>query len=73
MENLEQCLFIDKVPENWAAKAYPSMLTLTSWFADLQLRLKELENWTQDFIVRTPCIVVLVFKFLSRLTALMLM
>lgn len=56
MENLEQCLFIDKVPENWSAKAYPSMLTLSSWFADLQLRLKELENWTQDFIVRTlPC------------------
>ncbi|KAJ1529252.1 hypothetical protein ONE63_006052 [Megalurothrips usitatus] len=71
MENLEQCLFVDKVPENWSAKAYPSMLPLSSWFADLQLRLKELENWTQDFIMPGSVWLAGFFNPQSFLTAIM--
>ena len=42
-------LFLDKVPNNWNARAYPSLLPLAAWFADLQIRIKELEGWVTDF------------------------
>lgn len=44
MEVLEEALFVDKVPDAWMAKAYPSNLGLAAWFSDLQLRQKELEG-----------------------------
>jgi len=53
MEELEQSLFLNQVPESWAKRAYPSLQGLGSWFADLLQRLRELETWTTDFVVRT--------------------
>ena len=52
MEDLENSLFLDQVPVIWAARAYPSLLGLTGWFVDLLLRLRELETWSADFVVR---------------------
>jgi len=49
MEELSNALYFDEVPESWNKKAYPSMQSLAAWFADLLLRIKELENWTNDF------------------------
>jgi len=49
MEELSNALFMDEIPEAWNAKAYPSMLGLGAWFADLVQRIKELEQWTTDF------------------------
>lgn len=49
MEILEEALYMDAVPERWAAKAYPSLLPLAQWVSDLQVRIKELENWVGDF------------------------
>lgn len=51
MEDLENALFLDQVPGIWNKRAYPSLLGLTSWFADLLLRLRELETWATDFVV----------------------
>ena len=51
MEELENALFMDHVPEIWSMRAYPSLLGLTAWFADLLLRIKELETWSTDFVV----------------------
>ena len=34
-------LFVDKVPDTWAKRAYPSLLGLTAWYADLISRIKE--------------------------------
>uniref|UniRef100_A0A0A9W8L3 Dynein beta chain, ciliary n=1 Tax=Lygus hesperus TaxID=30085 RepID=A0A0A9W8L3_LYGHE len=51
MEILQESLYVDKVPEAWANKAYPSNLGLAAWFVDQQLRQKELEVWTGDFIL----------------------
>ena len=62
MEALEECLFMDQVPPSWTARAYPSMLTLGPWFADLMLRLKELESWSSDFNVNISFIFCLTFK-----------
>lgn len=51
MEVLENSLFLDQVPPIWTARAYPSLLGLTSWFVDLLMRLRELETWSTDFVV----------------------
>lgn len=51
MEALEECLFLDRVPPNWEKRAYPSLLTLVSWYADLLKRLRELESWVSEFQV----------------------
>ena len=39
----------DAVPPTWQKRAYPSMFGLSAWFADLLLRIKDLEAWTADF------------------------
>lgn len=49
METLSNALFLDAVPESWARRAYPSLHGLPQWFADLTLRIRELDNWTSDF------------------------
>lgn len=51
MEALEECLFLDRVPPNWERRAYPSLLPLGSWYADLLKRLRELESWVSEFQV----------------------
>ena len=40
MEALMNAFFIDKVPDTWQARAYPSMLGLTAWYSDLLNRIK---------------------------------
>lgn len=52
MEDLENSLFLDQVPPTWTKRAYPSLHGLTAWFVDLTLRLRELETWSTDFVVR---------------------
>lgn len=52
MEDLENALFLDQIPLVWMNRAYPSLLGLGSWFSDLLLRIRELETWTTDFVVR---------------------
>jgi dynein heavy chain len=53
MEELSNALFLDQVPTSWSKKAYPSLLSLGPWYADLLQRIRELESWSSDFIVRT--------------------
>lgn len=55
MEVLENALFLDQVPQVWASRAYPSLLGLTNWFVDLLMRLRELEAWSTDFVVKSFC------------------
>jgi dynein heavy chain, axonemal len=52
MEELENALFMDSVPRIWSLRAYPSLAGLTGWYGDLVLRLRELETWSTDFVVR---------------------
>ncbi|XP_061387676.1 dynein beta chain, ciliary, partial [Musca vetustissima] len=71
MEHLDHSLFYDHVPESWTNLAYPSMLGLQSWFADLLHRIKELSLWLNDF--KLPCTIWLggLFNPQSFLTAIM--
>ena len=49
MEDLQNALYLDKVPDSWAKRAYPSLAVLSVWFVDLLLRIRELESWVSDF------------------------
>lgn len=40
MEDLCTALFYDTVPDTWVARAYPSMMGLAAWYADLLLRIR---------------------------------
>merc|ERR1711879_1018006 len=49
MEDLMNSFLLDTIPARWEKKAYPSLLGLSAWFADLISRIKDLETWTGDF------------------------
>lgn len=40
MEDLSTALFYDTVPDTWVARAYPSMMGLAAWYADLLQRIR---------------------------------
>lgn len=71
MESLEESLFFDDVPANWTKLAYPSLLGLQTWFADLMLRVKELEIWSTDFNLPPSVWLAGFFNPQSFLTAIM--
>uniref|UniRef100_A0A8C5XER9 Dynein axonemal heavy chain 9 n=1 Tax=Microcebus murinus TaxID=30608 RepID=A0A8C5XER9_MICMU len=71
MENLQNALFLDTVPEPWARRAYPSTAGLAAWFLDLLNRIKELEAWTGDFAMPSTVWLTGFFNPQSFLTAIM--
>jgi dynein heavy chain, axonemal len=71
MESLMTSIFFDKVPESWSKRAYPSLLGLQSWFADLIVRAKELEVWSADFNLPSTVWLAGFFNPQSFLTAIM--
>ncbi|KFW08269.1 Dynein heavy chain 9, axonemal, partial [Eurypyga helias] len=71
MENLQNALFLDTVPESWLKRAYPSTASLGTWFADLLTRIKELEAWTGDFALPSTVWLAGFFNPQSFLTAIM--
>ena len=46
MEKLEDCLSLDKVPENWGKKAWPSLRSLSLWVVDLLNRIAQIQEWS---------------------------
>ncbi|XP_021937393.1 dynein beta chain, ciliary isoform X2 [Zootermopsis nevadensis] len=71
MEELQNALFLDQVPHIWTHRAYPSLQGLTAWFADLLLRLRELETWSTDFVLPSSVWLAGFFNPQSFLTAIM--
>lgn len=71
MEQLMQSLYMDQVPESWTKLAYPSLLSLQSWFSDLMNRLRELEAWVADFRLPSSVWLAGFFNPQSFLTAIM--
>nr|XP_006635186.1 PREDICTED: dynein heavy chain 9, axonemal isoform X1 [Lepisosteus oculatus] len=71
MENLQNAIFLDQVPESWTKRAYPSMAGLAGWFVDLLNRIKELETWTSDFALPSVVWLAGFFNPQSFLTAIM--
>ncbi|KAM8815016.1 dynein axonemal heavy chain 9 [Rhynchonycteris naso] len=71
MENLQNNLYLDTVPEPWARRAYPSTAGLAAWYSDLLSRIKELEAWTGDFAMVPTVWLTGFFNPQSFLTAIM--
>lgn len=71
MELLDESIFYDVVPDSWSKLAYPSQLGLQSWFADLMIRLKELEAWVADLNLPSTVWLAGLFNPQSFLTAIM--
>uniref|UniRef100_A0A8C0VD33 Dynein axonemal heavy chain 17 n=1 Tax=Cyanistes caeruleus TaxID=156563 RepID=A0A8C0VD33_CYACU len=71
MEELANALFYDNVPESWTRYAYPSLLSLANWYADLLLRIRELEVWSTDFVLPASVWLAGFFNPQSFLTAIM--
>ncbi|XP_076154706.1 dynein axonemal heavy chain 17-like isoform X2 [Alosa pseudoharengus] len=71
MEELGNALFLDTVPESWTKRAYPSLHGLGGWYADLLIRIKELEVWTTDFAMPPVVWLAGFFNPQSFLTAIM--
>jgi dynein heavy chain len=45
LEAMGTAVFDQRVPDNWTAKAYPSLKPLNAWFKDLLERLKFMNDW----------------------------
>ncbi|XP_044194722.1 dynein heavy chain 9, axonemal isoform X6 [Thunnus albacares] len=71
MENLQNAIFLDLVPDSWTKRAYPSMSGLALWFTDLLARIKELEAWSTDFVLPSAVWLAGFFNPQSFLTAIM--
>nr|XP_033702632.1 dynein heavy chain 9, axonemal isoform X2 [Tursiops truncatus] len=71
MENLQDALYLDTVPEPWSRRAYPSTAGLAAWFLDLLNRIRELEAWTGDFTMPPTVWLTGFFNPQSFLTAIM--
>ncbi|XP_043958392.1 dynein heavy chain 9, axonemal isoform X2 [Gambusia affinis] len=71
MEDLQNAIFLDAVPDSWTRRAYPSMSGLALWFNDLLARIKELEAWSADFILPPAVWLAGFFNPQSFLTAIM--
>jgi dynein heavy chain len=71
MQSLMDSLSNNKVPESWAAVAYPSLRPLDTWVTNLLERCAQLTAWTQD--LTQPKVVWLsgLFNPQSFLTAIM--
>lgn len=71
METLQKSLEINIIPPRWAANTNPTKKLLQEWFADLLLRIKQLEEWTEN--VETPAVLWIsaLFNPMSYLTAIM--
>ena len=48
MENLMMALFMDRIPDTWAAKSWPSLRSLASWTSNFADRLNQLEEWSSN-------------------------
>jgi dynein heavy chain len=56
MEDLKNCLYLNRVPKSWEGKAYPSQKPLGSWLTNLQSRCNQLNEWassTNDVLLVT--------------------
>jgi dynein heavy chain len=71
MEQLMQSLFLDKVPANWEALAWPSMRSLAMWLLNHQERIKQLQDVSGDLSLPKVTWISGLFNPQSFLTAVM--
>lgn len=48
METLQTSLFLNRIPESWARRAWPSLRSLSTWLNDFSVRIEQLTEWTNN-------------------------
>lgn len=48
MERLMDAIYLDRIAATWVKYAYPSLKKLPLWMSDLELRIKQLTDWSND-------------------------
>lgn len=48
IDNMYLAIINNKVPGNWAAVGYPSLKPLSSWYADLLVRVDTMDQWLRN-------------------------
>ena len=48
MDQLKSSLYLDRIPESWRKRAWPSLRNLSTWANDFALRLQQLEDWQNN-------------------------
>lgn len=71
MESLASKMFINQQPDLWVKYAYFSLKELPSWFEDLLLRIKQLNDYSEELIVPNSLWISGLFNPMSFLTAIM--
>jgi dynein heavy chain len=73
MEDLQNDLYLGRVPKSWAKLAYPSLRPLSAWVGDLGDRHAQVKNWDETDVSVVPKVVnlALFFNPQSFLTAVM--
>lgn len=71
MEELQNCLEINKLPPRWAAVSNATKKLLIEWFPELLQRVQQLVEWTDN--IETPAVLWIsgLFNPMSYLTAIM--
>ena len=71
METLSQSLFLNKQPALWVKYAYFSLKDLVMWFDDLLLRIKQLDQYSEELVTPASLWISGLFNPMSFLTAIM--
>lgn len=71
MEALSAKMFINMQPDLWVKYAYFSLKDLPTWFEDLLLRVRQLEEYSEELIAPKSLWISGLFNPMSFLTAIM--
>ena len=71
MEMLSAKMFLNLQPDLWVKYAYFSLKDLPSWFEDLMLRIKQLDEYSEELIPPKTLWIAAMFNPMSFLTAIM--
>jgi dynein heavy chain len=71
MEGLSTSLNLNRIPDSWVPVAYFSNKTLIEWFADLMLRIEQLQEWSDELVTPATVWISGLFNPMSYLTAIM--
>lgn len=71
METLSKSLFLNTTPALWVKYAYFSLKDLLNWFEDLMLRIKQLDEYSEELITPSSLWISGLFNPMSFLTAIM--
>jgi len=71
MDQLSDKMFLNLQPDLWVKYAYFSLKSLPAWYDDLLLRIKQLEEYSEELIAPPSLWIAGLFNPMSYLTSIM--